>query len=97
MAKKSNSDENEHHVVGVRIRVTGIGNLQLSLVDLDDARTEVLVPIPMALVSRIEPLRLANFQSQRIRIVGKTTELGENFRIHRIIAFGKPVAMEYPA
>lgn len=96
MAKKS-SGEYEHHVVSVRMRVIGIGNLQLALTDLDDIQTQNLVPIPMAVTTRIEPLRLANFQSQRIRLVGKTTELGENFKIVRILIFAKPVAQEYPA
>lgn len=97
MAKKNDSGEYEHHVVATRLRVIGTGNLQLSLTDLDDIQTEVLIPIPMSPTTRIEPLRLANFQSQRIRLVGKVTELGENFKIVRILIFAKPVAMEYPA
>lgn len=96
MAKKG-SGEFEHHVVGTRMRVVGIGNMKLSLTDLDDIQTEVLVPIPMALTTRFEPFRLANFQSQRIRLVGKTTEIGETFKIQRILLYGKPVAQEYPA
>lgn len=97
MAKKGGSGEFEHHVVGIRMRVVGVGNLQLNLTDLDDIQTDTLVPIPMTLTTRIEPFRLANFQSQRIRLVGKTTELGEKFSIQRIIVFAKPVVQEYPA
>jgi len=97
VAKKEKGGENEHHVVSIRMRVIGIGNMQLSLKDLDDIQTEVLVNIPMTLTTRIEPIRLANFQSQRIRLEGKTTELGENFKIQRILIFAKPVAVEYPA
>ena len=97
MAKKRDSGEYEHHVVSVKLRVIGSGNLQLFLTDLDDIQTETLVPITMAATTRFEPLRLANFQSQRIRLVGKTTQLGENFKIQRILLFAKPVAQEYPA
>ena len=97
MAKKRDSGEYEHHVVSVKLRVIGSGNLQLFLTDLDDIQTETLVPITMAATTRFEPLRLANFQSQRIRLVGKTTGLGENFKIQRILLFAKPVAQEYPA
>jgi hypothetical protein len=97
VAKKGGSGEYEHHIVGVRMRVIGIGNLQMSLTDLDDIQTENLVPFPLTLTTRIEPFRLANFQSQRIRLVGKTTELGENFKIQRILIFAKPVVQEYPA
>jgi len=97
VAKRGGSGEYEHHVVSVRLRVIGVGNLKLSLTDLDDIQTQNLVDVPMAVATRIEPLRLANFQSQRIRLVGKTTELGEHFKIQRILIFAKPVAQEYPA
>ena len=97
MAKKNQGGEYEHHVVSVRLRVVGSGNLQLSLADLDDIQVQNLVPIPMQAATRFEPLRLANLQSQRIRLVGKTTEIDETFTIQRIILFGKPVAQEYPA
>lgn len=97
MAKKqSTGGESEHHVVSVRLRVTGNGNLQLFLQDLDDIQTQTLVPLVMQSTTRFEPTRLSNFQSQRIRLVGKTTEIDEIFRIHRIIVFAKPVAIEYP-
>lgn len=79
------------------MRVVGVGNLQLSLTDLDDIQTQTLVALPMTATTRIEPLRLANFQSQRIRLVGRTTEIGEQFTINRILIFAKPVAQEYPA
>lgn len=99
MARKSKagSGEYEHHIVGVRLRVVGTGELDLSLADLDDIQVQNLVPITMATTTRFEPLRLANFQSQRTRLVGMTTEIDETFAIQRIIVFGKPVAMEYPA
>lgn len=97
MAKSSGNGEFEHHVVGVRLRVTGAGNLQLTLKSLDDVLTQQLVDVPMAATSRIEPFRLANFQSQRIRLRGETTLINENMRIRRVVIFAKPVAAEYPA
>ena len=78
------------------MRVTGSGNLQLSLQDLDNVQTQDLVPLPMQTATRFEPTRLANFQSQRTRLIGKVTELNEHFTITRIIIFAKPVAVEYP-
>ena len=95
--KKETGVESEHHVVGVRLRVTGLGNLKLSLTDLNDIQTQNLVDLPMLATTRFEPLRLANLQSQRIRLVGKVTEINEHFMIGRIIMFAKPVAVEYPA
>jgi hypothetical protein len=98
MAKrKERGPEYEHHIVGVRMRITGSGNMQLSLTDLDDIQTQNLVPIAMAAATRFEPLRLANFQSQRTRLVGKTSIINEHFEIGKILIFAKPVALEYPA
>lgn len=97
MAKKQNNQgEVEHHVVAVRLRVVGAGNLLLSLTDYDDIQTENLIPIVMQAATRIEPTRLANLQSQRIRLIGQTTEIDERFDIHRIVIYAKPVAVEYP-
>jgi len=94
---KNKGGEYEHHVVGVRMRVIGSGSLKLSLSDLDNVQTETLVPITMAATTRIEPFRLANFQSQRIRLIGSVTTINEYFKIQRILLFAKPVAQEYPA
>jgi hypothetical protein len=94
--KPSSVGENEHHVVGVRMRVTGSGNLLMTLSDLDDIQSIPLVDLAMNATTRIEPTRLANFQSQRIRLSLMTTEIDENFLIKRIIIFAKPVAVEYP-
>lgn len=96
MAKQKLGPEFEHHIVATRWRITGQGNLQISLTDLNDIQIQDLVSLPMEEKTRFEPTRLANFQSQRTRLVGKTTELNETFRINRIIIFAKPVAMEYP-
>lgn len=93
---RASGGENEHHIVAVRLRVIGTGNLQLSLTDLDDTRTQDLEDVAMQATTRIEPTKLANFQSQRIRLHGRTTEINEVFRINRIIIFAKPVAIEYP-
>lgn len=93
---KSGQGENEHHVVSVRIRLTGSGNLQIGLEDLDNVQVYPMVPLVMQPTTRIEPTRLANFQSQRIRFTGLTTEINEIFHIRRIVIFAKPVAVEYP-
>lgn len=96
MAKSGGNGENEHHVVGVRMRVIGSGNLLMNLTDLDEVQTQVLVPFSLSGTTRIEPTRLANFQSQRIRFEFRTTEINEHFHIKKIIIFAKPVAVEYP-
>lgn len=50
----------------------------------------------MAATTRFEPTVLANFQSQRTRLVGIITAIDEHFQITRIIVYAKPVAVEYP-
>lgn len=96
MAKKQEGSEFEHHIVGVRLRVNGSGNLKLNLSDLDDIQIQALVDLPLQVATRFEPTRLSNFQSQRTRLEIKVTEINEWFEIQRIIIFSKPVAVEYP-
>ena len=96
MAKKGNAPEYDHHVVAVRLRLTGAGNLQHRLSGLDDVLQNTLVPLPMTATARIEPTRLANLQGQRIRYELWTDQLNETFLIRRIIIYAKPVAIEYP-
>lgn len=97
MAKKSGTTiEAEHHINAVRMRVTGSGNLDLRLVDLDNTRTYQMVDLVLQSTTRIEPTRLANFQSQRTRLEIRVQEINEHFHIRRIIIFAKPVAVEYP-
>lgn len=88
--------ESEHHVVAVRLRLTGAGNLQHRLSGLDDVIQNNLVPLPMAATARIEPTRLANIQGQRIRYELFTDQLDETFLIRRIVIYAKAVAVEYP-
>lgn len=97
MAKKAKaSAEYEYHFVGTRLRVIGSGNLRLAFTDLDNTQMQQLAVLPMQATTRFEPTRLANFQSQRTRLVGTITELSEYFSIGRIIIYAKPVALEYP-
>jgi hypothetical protein len=97
VAKSSSGNgEFEHHIVGIRYRINGSGNHKISLTDYDNIQTQNLVDLPMQVITRFEPMRLSNFQSQRTRLVGKTTELNEWFEISRIIIFAKPIAIEYP-
>lgn len=97
MAKKSSGGpENEQHVVSVRMRLNGSGNLDMTLRDLDNVRHYDMVPFAMQTTTRIEPTRLANFQSQRILLHGSIDVINEWFWIRRIVIFTKPVVVEYP-
>ena len=96
MAKSSGGGESEWHVVAIRLRVTGAGNLKTRLSDYDNGQIQPLVDLPMLAATRFEPTRLANFQSQRVRVEGSTEEINETFRISRLVIFAKAVAIEYP-
>ena len=96
MAKSGGGEEFEHHIVGVRSRILGSGLMRYSLEDYSAIQTSNLDPLTMSSATRIEPTKLANFQSQRTRLIGKVTDVNEWFEISRLIIFAKPVASEYP-
>ncbi len=84
------------HFGGVRLRVTGTGNLRMTFFSLDDESSSVLAPIAMSNTTGREPLRLANFISQRGMLEIKTTAINEVFRINRVIIFEKALWTSYP-
>lgn len=79
------------------MRINGTGDLQMRLLSFQEVRSQTLVPFTMQTTTRVEPLRLANFNEQRVMLEGKTTEIDEYFKINRIILLGKPLWADYPA
>jgi hypothetical protein len=84
------------HFAGVRLRVTGSGNLRMTFFSLDDVDSSTLAPIAMQTSTGREPTRLANFISQRGMLQIQTTAINETMRINRIILFAKPIWSQYP-
>lgn len=84
------------HFTAAQFRVTGVGNLNLRLISLDDVQEKVMVPIVMSLKPRKYPVALVNFNQHRAQLEIKTTEIDESFHISEIILFIKPVASSYP-
>lgn len=95
MAKNSFNGE-LLHFGSVRMRVTGIGGLDLTLASLDSTRTSTLPSITMAVTTNREPLVLANFREQRAQLVGQTTGIDEVYNISKIVIYIKPTASGYP-
>jgi len=91
------SGEFVSHFAGVRMRINGTGNLTMRLLSFQEVREQVLTPFGMSLTTRVEPLRLANFNEQRAMLEGKTTEIDEYFKINRIVLLAKPIWADYPA
>ncbi len=84
------------HFAGVRLRVTGSGNLDLQFLSLDSVDTQTLAAIPMSSTNAREPTRLANFISQRGQLKISTNVIDEVFKINRIVLFVKPIWSQFP-
>lgn len=96
MANKSFTGELIHFGV-VRMRVTGVGNLQLFLHSLDDTlHSNTLVTTPLQVTTNREPTTLANFIDQYGQLHILTTVEDEIFEVSKIVMFIRPVATGYP-
>jgi hypothetical protein len=95
LSEKS-SGENISHFAAIRIRVTGVGSLQMKIYSLDDVKIKTLVPLVMSRENRIIPTRLVNFVEQRASFELKTSVMGERFRINRIVVFMKEIYTSHP-
>lgn len=83
--------ENINHFAGVRMRVIGSGNLQMTLFSQDSVRSQTLTSFVMASTARISPFRLTSFVEQRAQLRIETTAINEIFRINRIVLYVKPI------
>jgi len=95
-ASEGSSGENLTHITAVRLRITGAGNLQMTLSSLDNVRSKTLKPLKINNTTNIQPTRLCNFIEQRTMLEGFTTEINEIFRINRVILFVKEIYTSYP-
>jgi len=95
LSEKS-SGENISHFAAIRIRITGIGSLKMKVLSLDDVKAKTLVPLVMSRDNRIIPTRLVNFVEQRASFELKTSDIGERFRINRVVIFMKEIYTSYP-
>ena len=88
--------ENINHFAGVRMRVIGSGNLDMTLRTQDGVRTQSLTAFTMAATAEISPFRIVTFVTQRAQLQISTNVIDEEFRINRIIVYSKVIGMEYP-
>src|SRR5678815_869545 len=93
---EGSSGESISHFAAIRIRVVGVGPLQMKAYSLDDTRSKTLAPLVMQATNRIQPTRIVNFMEQRASFELKTTGIDEVFRINRIVIFSKEVFSSYP-
>ena len=84
------------HFTSLRMRITGSGQLKMTMFSQDDVFSSPLVPFTMKAVTNIRPTRLMNFLHQRACLEGTTTETGEWFSINKIVIYAKEVFTDYP-
>lgn len=84
------------HFGAITLRVTGAGNLDLTLYSLDDVESASLTPLVLSAATNRMPTVLANFNQQRAQLKISTNEINEKFIIGEIIIYTKPVATSYP-
>lgn len=80
----------------VRMRLTGSGNLLMTMFTLDDINSVVLTPLVMSTATDREPTRLTNITSQRAALKISVDEIDEYFEINRLIIYTKAIFDEYP-
>lgn len=78
------------HLVAVRYRVKGAGNLRTTAISFQEVSSSELNPIPMEATTDKLPSVLSNFTSQGMQVEFKISEIDETFVISRIVVFLKP-------
>ena len=96
MARGNAGGESDTHIVGIRARIIGSGSMQYVLEDYSAIQSVSLTPLTLAAATRFEPTVLANFQSQRTRLIGSVSTVSQWFEVSKLIIWAKPVAIEYP-
>ena len=87
---------NAIHFGGLRLRVVGSGNLEVSIATLEDVIVKTNSPIVLAEPNRIEPYRILNFTTQRASIKLQTVNENEWFKINQLVVYARPVFQNYP-
>lgn len=85
-----------NHFGSIRLRVTGSGNLKLTLFSYSEEYSDPQAPIAMSLVTSTPPTALANFTQMKAKLRIQTTEIDETFNISQIILYIKPSGTNFP-
>lgn len=85
-----------NHYTGIRLRVTGVGNLKCKFLSLSETLEYDMVPLVMFPQTNRQADRLANFNQERATLLIETTEFDEHFRIEKLMVFIKIVGTGYP-
>lgn len=84
------------HYNGVRMRVTGVGDLQGIFQSYSAINTDTLVADTLRTVNNVSPFRLANFIDQNCALRVYTSNTGDYMNVSQIIIFWKKLYTGYP-
>lgn len=84
------------HFGAIRIRLTGSGYMQSSLLSYDEVQQSNQVQSTMQSVTAYPVNILTNFTAFASKLELKTVNFGESFFISQIILYVKPVATSIP-
>lgn len=79
------------HCGGIRLNVTGAGDLLPKLESLSSVRSQDLFPIVLDEVTDKLPNVLSNFSSQKMKLRLETNRINEYVNCNEIILFMKPM------
>jgi len=88
-------EESIMHWNAVRLRLTGTGNLRMTMLSLSSVSSHTLTPLAMQTTTDREPVVLANFISQRMMLKGETTAIDEFMSVAKVIVFTKQLWSQY--
>lgn len=92
----TSEDDRVVHFGSVRMRVSGVGDLEMRTIGLEEVHTLQLVPIVMTTAQFTIPHRLFNFQEHKMSLEVKTSVLNKIFAISSVIIYAKDVFSETP-
>lgn len=84
------------HFNAVRMRVTGVGNLNINMSSLDDVYSANLAPLALVAANNREPTQLVNFVQQRAKVKIGTNQINEWFNVSQIIVYVRTIATSFP-
>lgn len=86
-----------NHFGGIKLRVKGTGNLQVSMFGEDDTVTATAPSIIMAQNPGYEPDRITNFQNEKMALKLRANLFEERATISKITIYAKPIWLRRPA
>lgn len=85
-----------HHFGHLKLRVTGTGNLAITLLSEDDVNPISAGTIALATSPGLEPERKINYVNEKMSTKFRVSNLNEKYRITRVDTYVKPMWMSRP-